>query len=722
MLASYPVTDEIVLIGGGHAHALLLKMWAMKPVPGARLTVINPAPTAPYTGMLPGYVAGHYHREELEIDLVKLARRAGARLILGAATGIDRASRHVKISGRADVFYDLLSIDIGITSEMPDIPGFTDHAHSAKPLGAFALAWADYLRAPKGDIVVIGGGVAGVELALAMAHRARALQAKVGVTVVEQAGELLEGIGSSARRALLRHMARLGVNTLTATSVKKVAGDHVTTSAGQKINAGFVVGAAGARPHAWLAQTGLELRDGFITVDKTLRALGDPRVFAVGDCADLAYAPRPKAGVFAVRQAPVLMHNICGSLQGTGLRGFRPQKDYLKLISTGGQGAVADKYGLRLDGGWLWHLKNRIDRKFMTQFIELPTMPALDVPLRASRSLQMELAGSEPLCGGCGAKVGRAELARGLSQLPRPKRPDVLSGPGDDAAILTLGGQQQVFTTDHLRAFVEDPWLMTQIAANHAMGDIWAMGARPQAALVQVILPQMAARLQAEVLREITAAAQAAFSQVGADIVGGHTSVGAELTIGFSVTGLLERPAIGLAGAKAGDILILTKPVGSGTVLAAEMRMQARAAWVAAAYQMMLAPQDAPSAILAPFAHAMTDVTGFGVVGHLMSILKASGVAATLDLSAVPMMEGAAELAARGVRSSLWLTNAQAVPEISGGDTPGKTLLFDPQTAGGLLATVAPDKAQSLVDALQAQGVPAVVIGQITKGTPFITC
>ena len=722
MQASYPITDEVVLIGGGHAHALVLKKWAMKPVPGVRLTVINPAPTAPYTGMLPGYVAGHYAREALEIDLVQLARHAGARLILGAATGIDRVSRHVSVSGRADVFYDLVSVDIGITSEMPEIPGFGDHAHAAKPLGPFAAAWADYLRAPMGDIVVIGGGVAGVELALAMAHSVRQLDAAINLTVIEQSDHLLDGIGSSARKALLRHLTCLQVRAMTGVSVTKVAVDHVELSDGRAINTRFVTGAAGARPHAWLADSGLKMRDGFITVDKTLRSPTDQRVFAVGDCADLAFSPRPKAGVFAVRQAPVLLHNIGASLLGKKLHEFRPQKDYLKLISTGGRGAVADKYGLRLDGPWLWRWKDRIDRKFMDQFLELPTMPAPPIPKDVSLSLQAELAGAEPLCGGCGAKVGRGALEQGLSLLPLPKRPDVLSGRGDDAAILAHGDQQQVFTTDHLRAFVEDPWLMTQIAANHAMGDIWAMGATPQAALVQVILPQMAARLQAEVLREIMAAANAAFEPLGADIVGGHTSVGAELTIGFSLTGLLDRPAIGVAGAREGDALILTKPIGSGTILAGEMRKQARGEWVAEAYRLMLVPQARPSEILAPVAHAMTDVTGFGLAGHLMTILKASGVGAAIDLSAVPVMDGASVLASRGVRSSLWQTNVQAVPEISPRDDPRWNMLFDPQTAGGLLAAVPADKAQTLIAELAAGGIPAAMIGHITKGAPFIRC
>ena len=170
-----PHAATLVLIGGGHAHALVLRRWGMKPLPGARLTLINPGPTAPYTGMLPGHVAGHYPRDALEIDLVRLARFAGARLILGRVDALDRERRRVHVAGRGWIAYDLASIDIGITSDLPDLPGFAEHAIAAKPLGPFADAWAAF-RAGAGpaEIAVIGGGVGGVELAMAMAHALRA--------------------------------------------------------------------------------------------------------------------------------------------------------------------------------------------------------------------------------------------------------------------------------------------------------------------------------------------------------------------------------------------------------------------------------------------------------------------------------------------------------------------------------------------------------------------
>ncbi|MEY4871780.1 MAG: hypothetical protein RLZZ563_1110, partial [Pseudomonadota bacterium] len=183
----FPLVQDVVLIGGGHAHALVLRMWAMDPLPGVRLTVINPNPAAPYTGMLPGLIAGHYRRDEIMIDLVRLARFAGARVILDRATGINRAARLIHLAGRAPLRYDIVSLDIGIGSDLPNLPGFSDHAVAAKPLGDYAQRWEAFLAtAPKTPhLAIIGAGVGGVELALASAHRLRAQGATPQITLIE---------------------------------------------------------------------------------------------------------------------------------------------------------------------------------------------------------------------------------------------------------------------------------------------------------------------------------------------------------------------------------------------------------------------------------------------------------------------------------------------------------------------------------------------------------
>ncbi len=711
-----PSVADVVLIGGGHTHALVLKMWGMKPLPGARLTLINPAPTAPYTGMLPGHVAGHYPREALDIDLVRLARFAGARLILGSASAIDREARTITVGDRR-IAYDLASIDIGITSDLPDLAGFSPHGIAAKPLGPYATRWAAYLG---GDgpaaVAVIGAGVGGTELAMAMAHALHARGRAATVTLIDR-GSALPGTVPAAARRLRRNLANLGIQLLENAQVSEIIPTAVRLADGREIPSTFTVTAAGARPHLWLATTGLDLTDGFITVDRYLRS-SDPLIYACGDTAHLAHAPRPKAGVYAVRAAPILFANLRAALSGSPRKPFDPQGDYLKLISLGGQSAVGERNGLTLEGPWVWRLKDRIDRRFMDRLADLKPMAPPPLPAEVARGVR-DARGDKPLCGGCGSKVGPAALTRALATLPASTRKDILTRPGDDAAILRMGRTTQVLTTDHLRAFTLDPWAMGRITAIHALGDIWAMGAAPQAALAQIILPPVSDPLQARTVTELLDAAAEIFTAEGAEIVGGHTTTGAELTLGFTVTGLADRP-VTLSGARPGDALILTKPIGSGTLLAAEMRLAARGPDVAACLAEMARPQGTAARLLRE-AHAMTDVTGFGLAGHLLNILEASGTGATLDLAAIPLHHGALDLAAQGIRSTIWEANrAAAAPRVFHEDSPLTALLFDPQTAGGLLAAVAPDHANPILEAFGTAGYRAARIGTVTDGPPLI--
>ncbi len=722
--AALPLTRDLVLVGGGHAHALLLRAWGMQPLAGARLTLISPEPTAPYTGMLPGHIAGHYPRDALEIDLVRLARHAGARLILGRAEGIDRQARRIHVPGRPPVAYDVASLDIGITASMPLLPGFADHAVPVKPMADFAARWAAFLAAPPppgAPVVVIGAGAAGAEVAMAMAWRLRRALPQAGpVTLIEAGNEPLREIGARARARVLAAMERLGIRLLTGTAAARIEADAVVLADGRRIASAFTLGAAGPQPQAWLAATGLDLTGGFVTVDRYLRSVSDPAIFAVGDCAHMRDSPRPRAGVFAVRQAPVLRHNLRAALGAGTPQPYRPQRDYLRLIATGEQAAVADKHGFSLSGPWLWRMKDRIDRRFMARLAELPPPAAPALPELAAEGLAETLSGRGPLCGGCGAKLGALTLAGALAALPASSA-DLEAGPGDDAAILRLpGGARQVLTTDTLRAFCDDPVLMARVTALHALGDIWAMGARPQAALLGVVLPQMSESLQSRTLSEIMATLAETLGAEGVEIAGGHSALGAEPSLTVTLTGLFDagRQPLRKGGARPGDWLILTRPVGTGVILAAEMQRAAPGPVVAAAWAQMARSQGQAAAILARHARAMTDVTGFGLAGHLLEMLDAGGCAARLDAAAVPALPGAAALAAAGHASVLAPANRAAVEARADLDTgAGSALLVDPQTAGGLLAAVPQDHAATLLAALHAAGfADAAAIGSVEDG------
>jgi selenide,water dikinase len=714
--AGFPLVRDLVLAGGGHAHALILRAWGMRPQAGVRLTVVNPGPVAGYTGMLPGVVAGHYRRDEATIDLVRLCRFAGARLVMDRAAGIDRAGGRLRLAGGGEVPYDVLSLDVGIAAG----PARLDGALAVRPLDAFVAAWDSFAdRALHGvSVAVVGGGVGGVEMAMAAAHRLRDRAPRL---VVVEAGRALAGLPPRGDRLLRQALAEHGVTLIEGVAAARVSDGMLHLADGRAIAADLVIAAGGAVPQGWLRGTGLALHEGFVSVDGYLRS-GDPAIFAAGDCAHLLHAPRPKAGVFAVRAAPVLLHNLRATLAGQPLRRFRPQAEYLKLVSTGGQGAVALRGPLALAAPGLWRWKDRIDRRFMHRLSDLPPQPAPAVPHDAAQGLQ-EALGDRPLCGGCGAKVGPVTLA-GMTAGLAVTRSDVLAGAGDDAAVLRVGGVRQVIATDHLRALLPDAALMGRIAALHALGDIWAMGAAPQAALASIILPRSGEAMQARMLGEVMASAGEVMAAAGAAIVGGHTTMGAELTVGFTVTGLAERP-VPRRGGQAGDVLVLTKAIGTGTVLAAEMGMARLPGLllgeaVAATLDAMLQPVGPAAAVLAPAARAMTDVTGFGLAGHLAEMLEGSGLGAQVDVAAIPLLPGALALAGAGVASTIATANrAGLVGRVVLPPGAAGALMVDPQTCGGLLAVVPAAAAADVVDRLRAAGVAAAVIGRLTDAPPI---
>ena len=226
----------------------------------------------------------------------------------------------------------------------------------------------------------------------------------------------------------------------------------------------------------------------------------------------------------------------------------------------------------------------------------------------------------------------------------------------------------------------------------------------------------MSEALQARALGDVLAGAEAVLRAAGADLVGGHSTMGAETVVGLAVTGLAEGAVIGHDGARAGDALVLSRPLGTGAILAAGMAGAGRGRDALAMLHAMARPQGDAAAILAGAgARAMTDVTGFGLAGHLLAICRASGVGARLRLDALPVYEGALALAAAGHRSSLHAANAAAAP-VAGAEGARGALLHDPQTAGGLLAALPAAAADGAVAALRAAGHDAARVGRVEAG------
>lgn len=737
--SAVPIRHDIVLVGGGHTHVQVMTAFGMKPEPGVRLTLVTDRLTTPYSGMLPGHVAGFYSQDEMHIDLARLARATGTRLIHAEAIGLDRPGRQLRLRDRPSLAYDTLSLNLGITPDLSGIAGAAEHGVAVKPISSFlGRLEAVLVRAAKPDgprrFAVVGGGAAGVEIAFALrtrldaiAREAKAAPDAFTITLVS-GGPLVATLNDGVRRRVTEALARRSIAVLT--GFKAVALDEtgLTAADGRTLAIDAALFSTAARAPDWLGDTDLPLAaDGSVRTTATLQVEDDPAVFAVGDCATVTGEPRPKAGVFAVRQGLALARNLRARARGQKLAAHKAQRRYLVILMTGDGGAIAGRgVWFSAQGALVWRWKDWIDRRFMAMFSGFGQEMA-----RPATPAELE-AGTAMRCGGCAAKVGPAPLGRALRRLPHAPEPRDsllvgLDAPDDAAVVEVAPGLAQIETIDQIKAFVDDPWLFGRIAALHALNDVLAMGGEPTRALAIATVPHAAPDIVEGDLFQVLAGARHTLDAHGVALTGGHSSEGEALALGFAVTGRAAPEAIlRKGGAKPGDRMVLVKPLGTGLIMAADMRGAVRAGVSEAAIAAMLLSNAQAAAILAPVAHAMTDVTGFGLAGHLVEMLRPGGLSAALDLAAVPLLPGALELARLGYRSSLTAQNEVLRDALSGSPSPADlALLFDPQTSGGLLAAVPEQAAAELVASLRAKGyAAAAIVGTTGLGPhgPSILC
>ncbi|MCX7595085.1 MAG: selenide, water dikinase SelD, partial [Fischerella sp.] len=407
---------------------------------------------------------------------------------------------------------------------------------------------------------------------------------------------------------------------------------------------------------------------------------------------------------------------------------------YLSLIGTGDGKAIATRGFLTLPPHkllWLW--KDWIDRRFMERFSKgAGTRDSGLGRETKNANSQYPIPDTQSpnviRCVGCGSKVGSTVFNKILSriQLEQPlgeDRKDIMIGldaPDDAVVVQVPADRLMVQTINYFRSFINDPYIFGQISANHCLSDIFAMGALPQSALAVATIPYAAPAKVEETLYQLLSGAVKVLNQAQAPLMGGHTTEGAELGFGLSCNGLVAPYGLlRKSGMQPGQVLIVTKAVGTGTLLAADMRRQAKGGWIEDAVEsMLLSNQTAATCLLEHGGTACTHLTGFGLLGHLMEMLQASGVGVELQLEAIPILAGARETVQKGIVSSLHPENLRASCYIynleqweSHSDFP---LLFDPQTSGGLLASIPKEKANSCLATLKALGyTKSRIIGQV---------
>ena len=805
MKSSIPTETDLVLIGGGHSHAIAIRKFAMNPIPGVRLTLITDVYHTPYSGMLPGYVAGLYNFDECHIDLRPLAKFAGARIFVDRAIALDLKKNQVLCANRPPVNFDLLSIDIGSTPASLTVPGATEYAIAVKPISKFLTYWHQITTmvsespTQKMQIGIVGGGAGGVELAFAVQshlhqiyHNAKQPTDNLELHLFQRGTRLLpdrhrwvgqevekilksrgvllhleenvgevaahsdlatdgrmnyekaqltsdsalgteENVGEVAAHSDLATDARMNYGKAQTASDSAFATDAgmnetpypsystlkiVRCDSGLEVECNILFWVTQALAAPWLQQAGLATdASGFILVNEKLQSISHPQVFAAGDVATMVNHSRPKAGVFAVRQGKPLFENLQRALQGKPLKSFIPQKKFLILIGTGDERAIASRGKIGFGPQkLLWRWKDRIDRKFMDRFSNLTMADRRQKAESRKKDSPMQ-------CAGCGAKVGSQVLENVLHKIPQEiKRDDILIGldTPDDAAVVRVGTDRvMVQTIDYFRGLVDDPYLLGKITANHSLSDLFAMGAMPQSGLAIATIPYAAPTKQEDTLYQLLLGAAEIMNQAGAVLMGGHTTQGEELAFGLTCNGLASpEKLLYKRGMQPGDVLILTKALGTGTLFAADMRFKARGRWIETAIRSMLVSnQNAAQLLLEYGATACTDVSGFGLVGHLLEMLKGQKVGVELDMEAIPVLPGVAETLAQGIFSSLYPENLQLSASIQNREQASQhhvyPLLFDPQTCGGLLATVPAESASACLNALEEEYIESRAIGRV---------
>jgi selenide, water dikinase len=736
-----PVLKDLVLVGGGHSHLSVLKYFAMHPIPGLRLTLITRDLHTPYSGMLPGYIAGHYSYDQAHIDLRPLAQFAQARIYHAEVETIDFINNKIICSHRPEIHFDFVSINIGSRPGTLQVPGANHHAIPVKPIDNFLTQWetlTQQIQQTDRDfhLAVVGGGAGGVEMALATQYRLHKLlqENNKSTTLLHldlycDTDDILPTHNAQVRKRFNRTLKQRNISVHTAHRIKEVQDNCLISSDGQSYAADTVLWVTNASAPAWLAEAGLDTDEqGFIAVNDCLQSTSHENVFAAGDIAAVLNHPRPKSGVFAVRQGLPLARNLARAVQNQPLKAFTPQTKFLGLISTGDKYAIASRGNWSLEGEWLWKIKDWIDRRFMDNFNQLPEMeqdesPAFNKAMTDKQTLH-EISAIAMRCGGCGAKVGSSVLSRVVNRLQPITRDDVLIGLADpdDAAVTEVPtGKLVVQSVDYFRSFIDDPYLFGQIAANHALSDIFAMGAEAQSAMAIATIPYGIESQVEDLLYQTMSGALSVLNASNTALVGGHSSEGAELSFGLSVTGLADREQImRKSGMQPGNVLILTKALGTGTLFAADMRLKAKGRWIDAALKsMLLSNQSAGFCMHRHGATACTDVTGFGLLGHLVEMTQSSGKSVELNLDTLPVLDGALEMIEAGIFSSLQDQNVRLRRAIK---NPGALLehkhfplLFDPQTSGGLLAAIPAENAEACLAELKKLGYPvSVIIGEVT--------
>ncbi|MBW3041359.1 selenide, water dikinase SelD [Prochlorococcus marinus] len=700
------LSDHIVLAGGGHTHALVLLRWAMNPKlkPAGMITLVNQSSTTIYSGMFPGVIAGKYKIDEILIDLRDLASKARVSFVMAQIEGIDLKKKKLLLVGRPEIEYSSLSLNIGTKTNLNSKPLITSDKNLAVPIKPFSesLKFIKDQDIYKDDssakpFEIVGAGFAGIEIAFSLRKRwpRRPIQLKV------KSGRKLSS-------NILKAIEDLNI---------EIIQNNLSTSYPALI-------CTGNESFEWIKDSGLPIDQfGRVLTKNTLQVINYPELFAVGDCGVIKDDFRPSSGVWAVRCAIPLAKNLEAMNIGSKFGKWKPQKNAIQLLDI--NSSKKDSKAFLAWGGFiigpysfLSRLKDLIDRNFISKF-------------HFSNDLTSEMFSKREMieCRGCAAKLAYSPLKKTLKKLN-------LKEPPEDDSIdigLLISGKTLIQSVDGFPSLVSDPWLTGRLLTFHSCSDIWACGGSVISAQSVVKLPSLANDVQQELLFQVLEGINSALTMQGAKLIGGHTlqsikasdeSSSLEIESSLTVNGIIDENANfwSKGGMKKGDQILISRPLGTGVIFSAFMNAQVRPHIIDFVLKEMNKSQHEIVRDITkleskyPYVNivnACTDITGFGLLGHLSEMLESTNsyrsniniepVKIILELDKIPFYNGVDELLDKGFESSLSPSNRIFLENINGHknlrfeliynefelDSPLYNnmlkLLIDPQTCGPLV-------------------------------------
>ena len=686
------IKNDLILIGGGHAHLMLMMEYGKKPIPNTRITLISNELDTPYSGMIPGYIEGIYSWREAHIDLYKLSMKLNIRFIHSEVINISGKNKKVYLKKRPSLSYDFLSINSGIQSDFSRIKGAKKYSLPVKPISKLA---SNFLKEVDNynSIAFIGGGAGAVELALALRKRFKNKKSTLKITIVTGESGLLKSFSKKTQTLTHSSLDNANINVIEKKYILEITKYGLITSDNKSIKVDKCILSTNAMAPEWLQNTDINLNEkGFIKVNKSFQTNFE-FIFAAGDIIDFNKMNLDKAGVYAVRAGKHLAKSIKRFILNKPMYFYKFDKNYLALIGLANGYAIASKYSLSNCLKINHHLKKYIDKRFIKKFNNFENITLYSklkkiilyflnkITKNSIFILNDEI---QMQCKGCAAKVPFNALKKSL--------PKNLTFSSEDAS--SIPQHPSLFQTiDMINAIITDPFLLGKISANHSLSDIYAVKSKAISAQMILQLPLSKPEINSRDLRQVSLGAQSIFESNECILNGGHTMIGndADPVIGFSVTG--EKKNISskvTTKIKPGDILILTGKIGSGLIFAGINNNFIDSYYQIDVINQMIEGNTKFANIIEKLTIlSMTDITGFGLANHLLNLIQrdSNNTGLTLNIDKIPIYKGVKKALEKGVKSSLFNSNFEAANKNIIYENDKKLIdeiIYDPQTVGGL--------------------------------------